>query len=243
MNDKIELREAIIVEGRYDRIRLSGIISTPVIETGGFRVFKDKEKQALIRSIAERRGILIMTDVDSAGFVIRNFLKGIIPQEKIKHAYIPTVKGKEKRKPVPSKEGTLGVEGLDRDSLIKAILDSGAHIENVAYSVGVVEEHEPPFPKGGGTECRRVPTAISTNANCHCEEQSDVAISTDTEITKLDFFDYGLTGSENSAKHRAEVLASLGLPEYLTVNTMISALNCLFTKQEFEAYLENMNKA
>jgi ribonuclease M5 len=243
MNDIIALREAIIVEGRYDRIRLSGIISTPVIETGGFRVFKDKEKQALIRSIAERRGILIMTDVDSAGFVIRNFLKGIIPQEKIKHAYIPTVKGKEKRKPEPSKEGTLGVEGLDRDSLIKAIIDSGAHIENVAYSVGEVEEHEPPFPKGGGTECRRVPAAISTNASCHCEEQSDVAISTDTEITKLDFFDYGLTGSENSAKHRAEVLASLGLPEYLTVNAMISALNCLFTKQEFEAYLENMNKA
>ena len=243
MNDKIELREAIIVEGRYDRIRLSGFISTPVIETGGFRVFKDKEKQALIRSIAERRGILIMTDVDSAGFVIRNFLKGIIPQEKIKHAYIPTVKGKEKRKSEPSKEGTLGVEGLDRDSLIKAIIDSGAHIENVAYSVGEVEKHEPPFPKGGGTECRRVPTAISTNANCHCEEQSDVAISTDTEITKLDFFDYGLTGSENSAKHRAEVLASLGLPEYLTVNAMISALNCLFTKQEFEEYLENINIA
>ncbi len=243
MNDKIELREAIIVEGRYDRIRLSGIISTPVIETGGFRVFKDKEKQALIRSIAERRGILIMTDVDSAGFVIRNFLKGIIPQEKIKHAYIPTVKGKEKRKSEPSKEGTLGVEGLDRDSLIKAILDSGAHIENVAYSVGEgldppviknaadpvgeVEEHEPPFPKGGGTECRRVPAAIST----------------DTEITKLDFFDYGLTGSENSAKHRAEVLVSLGLPEYLTVNAMISAINCLFTKQEFEEYLEKNNIA
>ena len=243
MNDKIALREAIIVEGRYDRIRLSGFISTPVIETGGFRVFKDKEKQALIRSIAERRGILIMTDVDSAGFVIRNFLKGIIPQEKIKHAYIPTVKGKEKRKSEPSKEGTLGVEGLDRDSLIKAILDSGAHIENVAYSVGEgldppviknagdpvgeVEEHEPPFPKGGGTECRRVPAAIST----------------DTEITKLDFFDYGLTGSENSAKQRAEVLAFLGLPEYLTVNAMISAINCLFTKQEFEEYLENINIA
>lgn len=259
MNDKISLREAIIVEGRYDRIRLSGFISTPVIETGGFRVFKDKEKQALIRSIAERRGILIMTDVDSAGFVIRNFLKGIIPQEKIKHAYIPTVKGKEKRKSEPSKEGTLGVEGLDRDSLIKAIIDSGAHIENVAYSVeegldppviknaadpvGEVEEHEPPFPKGGGTECRRVPTAISTNANCHCEGQSDVAISTDTEITKLDFFDYGLTGGQNSAKHRAEVLASLGLPEYLTVNAMISAINCLFTKQEFEEYLMKLNKA
>ena len=214
---KLRLREAVIVEGRYDRIKLSGFISTPVIETGGFRVFKDKEKQALIRSIAERRGILIMTDVDSAGFVIRNFLKGIIPQKKIKHAYIPTVKGKEKRKPEPSKEGTLGVEGIDRDSLIKAIIDSGAHIENVAVAVGE----------------RIAPPAVFDKS----EEVFD------SEITKLDFFDYGLTGSENSAKHRAEVLSSLGLPEYLTVNAMISALNCLFTKQEFEAYLEKMNKA
>ena len=223
MNDKIALREAIIVEGRYDRIRLSGIISTPVIETGGFRVFKDKEKQALIRSIAERRGILIMTDVDSAGFVIRNFLKGIIPQEKIKHAYIPTVKGKEKRKSEPSKEGTLGVEGLDRDSLIKAILDSGAHIESL------------PLVKGGGS--------AKADSKGLCDRSSVSENPKDNQITKLDFFDYGLTGSENSAKHRAEVLASLGLPEYLTVNAMISAINCLFTKQEFEEYLENINIA
>ncbi len=125
---KLRLREAVIVEGRYDRIRVKELISTPVIETGGFRVFKDKEKQRLISEIAERRGILILTDSDAAGFVIRNFLKGIIPEENIKNAYIPSVSGKEKRKAAPSKEGLLGVEGINPELLIKAIRKSGAHI-------------------------------------------------------------------------------------------------------------------
>ena len=195
MTEKISLREAIIVEGRYDKMRLCEFIASPVIETGGFRVFKDKEKQNLIRQIAEKRGILIMTDVDSAGFVIRSFLKGIVPEEHIKHAYIPTVEGKERRKPQPSKEGTLGVEGIDREALIEAIRKSGAHI--------VGEE-----ARGRG------------------------------EITKSDFYEYGLSGREDSAKWREAILSDLGLPEYLTANAMISAINCLFGKQEFETYLD-----
>lgn len=205
---KIKLRETVIVEGRYDKIKLSELIESPIIETGGFRVFKDKEKQALIRRIAEKRGILIMTDVDSAGFVIRNFLRGIVPEDKLLHAYIPTIKGKEKRKSEASKEGVLGVEGVDREKLLEAIRNSGAHILDRRY-----------------------------------EEQSDAASSTDylpSEITKLDFFDYGLTGSENAARYREEVLTSLGLPKYLTTNAMIAAVNCLFTKEEFENYLKTM---
>ncbi|WP_405341926.1 toprim domain-containing protein [Ruminococcus sp.] len=222
---KIRLKETVIVEGRYDRIRLSELIESPMIETGGFRVFKDKEKQELIRAVAKRRGILVMTDVDSAGFVIRNFLRGIVPQEQILHAYIPTIKGKEKRKQEASKEGILGVEGIDRDALIESIRNSGAHILN-----GHCEEQnatwqsqpifEPPFPKGGGAERRRVDTS--------------------SEITKSDFFDYGLSGCANAAQHREEVLTSLGLPTYLTTNAMISALNCLFTKDEFEQYLSQL---
>ena len=199
MNDRLELKEAVIVEGRYDRIKLSGIISSPIIETGGFRVFKDKEKQRLIRAIAERRGILILTDVDSAGFVIRNFLRGIVPAEQIKHAYIPVISGKEKRKPEPSKEGVLGVEGIDREALIRAIEKSGASV------IGEDKQAQP-------------------------------------EITKLDFYEYGLTGSDNSAKYREAVLLSLGLPVYLTVNAMISAVNCLFTKEEFESYLYSLEQ-
>lgn len=223
--NRIKLKETVIVEGRYDRIRLSELIDSPMIETGGFRVFKDKEKQELIRAVARHRGILVMTDVDSAGFVIRNFLRGIVPQEQILHAYIPTVKGKEKRKQEASKEGILGVEGIDREALIESIRNSGAHILN-----GHCEEQnatrqsqpifEPPFPKGGGAERRRVDTS--------------------SEITKTDFFDYGLSGCANAAVHRQEVLTSLGLPTYLSTNAMISALNCLFTKDEFEQYLSQL---
>ncbi len=124
----ISLREAIIVEGRYDKIKLSGIVDTPVIETGGFRLFKDREKQSLIRRIAEKRGILILTDSDSAGFVIRNFLRGAVGNADIKHAYIPQLKGKEKRKPESSKEGLLGVEGVSDEVIIEAIRRSGAEI-------------------------------------------------------------------------------------------------------------------
>lgn len=207
---KIRLQETVIVEGRYDRIKLSECIASPIVETGGFRIFKDKEKQELIRAIARKRGILVMTDVDSAGFVIRNFLRGIVPQESILHAYIPTVKGKERRKPEASKEGILGVEGIDRDALIASVQNSGAHI--LGDGEGVISPD---------------------NQNMSAEHY---------EITKLDFFNYGLTGSENSAKYREEILADLGLPQYLTANAMLSAVNCLFTKEEFEDYFVQLNQ-
>ena len=208
--NRIKLKETVIVEGRYDRIRLSELIESPMIETGGFRVFKDKEKQELIRAVAKRRGILVMTDVDSAGFVIRNFLRGIVPQDQILHAYIPTIKGKEKRKQEASKEGILGVEGIDRDALIESIRNSGAHIVSVGEGLAP--------PDYTDTEAKIV----------------------QSEITKSDFFDYGLSGCANAAVHREEVLSSLGLPTYLTTNAMISALNCLFTKDEFEQYLSEL---
>ena len=124
----ISVKEAIIVEGRYDKIKLQSIVDTPVIETNGFRVFKDREKQSLLRRIAEKRGLLVLTDSDSAGFVIRNFLRGVVGADKIKHAYIPQVKGKEKRKSETSKEGFLGVEGLSDELIITAIRKSGAKI-------------------------------------------------------------------------------------------------------------------
>ena len=124
----IKLNEAVIVEGRYDKILLRGFIDAPIIETGGFRVFKDKEKQKLIRKLSETRGIIIMTDSDSAGFVIRNFLRGIVHAGKIKHCYIPQIRGKEKRKAEVSKEGYLGVEGLDEKTIIEALERSGVNI-------------------------------------------------------------------------------------------------------------------
>ena len=124
----ISVKEAIIVEGRYDKIKLSGIVDAPIIETNGFRVFSDKEKLALIRDIAAKRGILVLTDSDGAGFVIRNFLRGAVPKQQIKHCYIPQIEGKERRKPQKSKEGLLGVEGVTDEIIIDAIRKSGATI-------------------------------------------------------------------------------------------------------------------
>ncbi len=123
----IQVREAIIVEGKYDKIKLSNFVDALIITTDGFGVFKDKEKQALIRHLADKRGILVLTDSDGAGFVIRNFLKGTVPNDKIRHAFIPDIFGKEKRKNKPSKEGKLGVEGISEDIIADAIKASGAH--------------------------------------------------------------------------------------------------------------------
>lgn len=112
----------IIVEGKYDKIKLSSIIDAVIIETDGFGIFKDKQKQKLLRMLADKKGLVILTDSDSAGFTIRNFICGFVPKDKIINAYIPDVFGKEKRKDVPSKEGKLGVEGIS-PSLIKEALD------------------------------------------------------------------------------------------------------------------------
>lgn len=124
----LKIKEAIIVEGRYDKIKLKNLVDTTIIETNGFRVFSDKEKQTLIRKIAQTRGILVFTDSDSAGFVIRNFLRGAVDKSKIKHCYIPQINGKEKRKAHGSKEGFLGFEGVSDEVIIDAIRKSGATI-------------------------------------------------------------------------------------------------------------------
>ena len=104
------VREVIVVEGRYDKNALKQAVEATVVETGGFGVFKDGEKLALLRRLAEERGLILLTDSDGAGFVIRNFLKGAIPPDRLKQAYIPDIRGKERRKAAPGKEGKLGVE-------------------------------------------------------------------------------------------------------------------------------------
>lgn len=121
----IKIKEAVIVEGKYDKIKLSGILDTVIIETDGFGVFNDKEKQRLIRFLAEKRGIVIMTDSDSAGFKIRSFIKGITNAENVKNVYIPDVYGKEKRKTEMSSEGKIGVEGMETRVLLEALGKAG----------------------------------------------------------------------------------------------------------------------
>ncbi len=121
----IKINEAVIVEGKYDKIKLSGILDTIIIETDGFAIFKDKEKQQLIRFLAEKRGIIILTDSDSAGFKIRSFIKGITKSENVKNVYIPDIYGKEKRKSEFSKEGKLGVEGMKTEVIVEGLKKAG----------------------------------------------------------------------------------------------------------------------
>ena len=192
----LKIREAIIVEGRYDKIKLGGIVDAPIIETNGFRVFNDKQKQSLIRQVAEKRGILIFTDSDGAGFVIRNFLKGVVPADKIKQCYIPQIEGKEPRKSKGGREGLLGVEGVSDEIIIAAIRKSGAAIigEEAAF-------------RG--------------------------------DITKAELCELGLTGGENAAKNRKRLHEHLGLPTYLSTNAMLTAINCLYSFEEFCELLKN----
>ena len=113
----LRIKEAIVVEGRYDKNTLSQVVDTLILETGGFRIFKDPDQLALLRRAAEKRGLVVLTDSDGAGFVIRNHIKSVIPGSLLKHAYIPDVYGKERRKRQRGKEGKLGVEGMPPEVL------------------------------------------------------------------------------------------------------------------------------
>ena len=133
----IRIREAIIVEGRYDKNTLAQVVDAPILETSGFGIFHDSQRLALLRRLAETRGIIVLTDSDGAGFVIRNYLRGAIDPAQVKHAYIPDVAGKERRKRTASKEGKLGVEGMPPEVLLEALRRAGAQAE---------DSPEPPDP-------------------------------------------------------------------------------------------------
>ena len=126
----IKINEAVIVEGKYDKIKLSNILDALIIETNGFGIYKDKERRDFIRRLANERGLIILTDSDHSGFQIRNFIANCAKGGSVKHLYIPDVYGKERRKEQPSKEGKLGVEGISDDILIKLFSDNGVEYEN-----------------------------------------------------------------------------------------------------------------
>jgi len=122
----VKIKEAIVVEGRYDKNTLSQIVDAPILETSGFGIFKDKEQMALLRKVAEVRGLIVFTDSDGAGFVIRNHIKSAIDGKYLKHAYTPDIFGKERRKKTGGREGKLGVEGMTRDVILKSLRRAGA---------------------------------------------------------------------------------------------------------------------
>ena len=132
------VREVIVVEGRYDQNTLRQVVDADVICTDGFSIFRDSERQALLRRLAEKRGLIVLTDSDGAGEVIRGFLSGIVPPDRVRHAFIPDIPGKERRKSSPSKEGKLGVEGMPPEVLLRALKAAGATLDDA------------PAPRGAG---------------------------------------------------------------------------------------------
>ena len=125
------IKEVIVVEGRYDKNALSQVVDAVIIETSGFGIFNDEGKRKLLRHMAEAKGLIVLTDSDGAGFVIRNFIKGCVDPKLVKHAYIPDIYGKERRKAKASKEGKLGVEGMKPQVLLDALIKAGATVDDV----------------------------------------------------------------------------------------------------------------
>ena len=136
-----KIREVIVVEGRYDKNTLSQVVDATVVTLGGFAVFNDREKLAFLRRLAQERGLIVLTDSDGAGFVLRNYLKGALPKDRVKQAYSPDIAGKERRKRRPGKAGTLGVEGMRPEVLLEALRRCGATFED-----GTGEATAPPEP-------------------------------------------------------------------------------------------------
>ena len=195
----VKIREAIVVEGRYDKNTLSQIVDAPIFETSGFGIFKDKQQMALLRRVAQLRGLIVFTDSDGAGFVIRNHIKSAIPGKYLKHAYIPDIQGKEKRKAAPGKEGKLGVEGMSREIIIESLRRCGATIEG-----------------------------------------EDV--SPQQQITKQDLMSLGLSGGPDAAAKRLLLLKKLELPEHMSANAMLQALNLLYSLEELSSIMKELER-
>ena len=185
--EKVKISLPIIVEGRYDKSMLSGFLDATIITTGGFAIFNNKEQQALLRKIASN-GIIVLTDSDGGGKQIRKFLSGILPSDKIHNLYIPKIEGKEKRKRKASKSGMLGVEGMDKETILRLL---------TPFIDGKIEQ-----------KSRKM-------------------------ITKVDFFYHSLTGCPGAKENRAMLCRECGLPDDMTPNALLEALNLLYSYDEF----------
>lgn len=192
----IKIKEAIVVEGRYDKNTLSQIVDAPILETSGFGIFKDKQQLAFLRKVAQQRGLIVFTDSDGAGFVIRNHLKSAIEPKYLKHAYIPDIFGKERRKATAGKEGKLGVEGMRPEIIVEALRRAGATFE-------------------------------------------DGAVSVRQSITKQDLMELGLSGGKESSQKRKALLKKLDLPEHMSANAMLQALNLLYTIDDLRLLVQS----
>ena len=208
MSEELKIDLPIAVEGKYDKIKLASIVDANIITTGGFGIFSSDEKKLLIRRLAEPRGIIVLTDSDGAGLVIRNYFRSILPPDKLIHLYIPQISGREKRKRQPSRAGILGVEGIDA-GMLRKILE--------------------PFAVGGD---RDVDEASANTDNVNAD-------STRREVTKVDFYSDRLSGGESSALRRAALCHLLGLPDNMSSNALLAAVNLLC---DYDTYRELVDR-
>lgn len=195
--EKITLRQVVLVEGKYDQIKLASILDATILTTKGFGIFKETEKKALLRRLAKERGIIVVTDSDGAGKVIRGHIASILPKEQVINLYIPKIQGKEARKATPSKEGTLGVEGMDSDLL------------------------------------RRLFAPYAMDSSRMVGEQVD----------KYRFYEDGFTGGPDSSRLRGELAKVLDLPDDLSANAMLEAINLLGGLKFYEDALHKLTKS
>ena len=189
--EKLLIPYPVVVEGKYDKIRLSNIIDAQIIVTDGFGIFKKEEKRLLLRRLAAASPLIVLTDSDGGGKVIRSHLSGILPKERIIPLYIPQIKGKEKRKEKASAAGTLGVEGMDDSLLLDLFL---------------------PYAGTGSDPLTR---------------------AAENSLSKVDFFEDGLTGGANSTEKRDELAVKVGLPKGMSANALLEALKLLLTYDEY----------
>ncbi len=194
--EKLRINEVIVVEGKYDAVALESLVEGLIITTGGFSVFADAEKKELIKRLGKKRGLLILTDSDKAGFQIRNYIEKIAKDCVIKHAYIPAIEGKEKRKDEASKEGILGVEGLSPQVILKALEDANIDMKEVAKEK--------------------------------------------VQVTPTDLYEWGISGTPQSAQKRREFLKQLDLPPRLSKRALCQVLSTLYDKSELQALVERL---
>ncbi len=195
--EKLKIPYPILVEGKYDKIKLDSLLEARILTTEGFGIFRQKEKALLLRKITEQFPLIVLTDSDGAGLVIRNYVNSILPKDRLIHLYTPTIAGKERRKDTPSKTGLLGVEGMDADCLRTLFA---------------------PFAK-------------------------ESPISQTIPLTKGDFYDMGLSGGQNSAEKRKRLCLLLELPQDLSANALLDAINLLGGKALFTSQLQDaLNK-
>ena len=194
--EKIKISQIIVVEGKYDAIKLDSFVDGLIIPVNGFSIFKDDEKKMLLKELGQKNGIILLTDSDAAGFKIRTYISNICKNAKITNVYIPQIAGKESRKAQPSKEGTLGVEGIDKNILVKCLADAG-------------------ITETGFTDVKK------------------------SDMTYLDLFQLGLSGTDNATQNREKVCRALAIPTKLSKKSFLEVLNRMTDKQQLQQILQS----